>query len=286
MVIFSLYYFSYIYETSVLNKYINISSFKFSMEITLNFTKTIPENAALYYEKAKKAKKKLEGAKKALEISRQKLAELEKETSELPRQQIIQPVKREWYEKFHWFFSSEGFLVIGGRDAITNEIVIKKHTNAKDIVFHTDMQGSPFFVVKSEERECGEQTIREAASATAIYSRLWKLGYSSINVGWIRPEQITKTAKAGEYLTKGAFIINGKVNYVEHDMRFAIGVKEERIIAGPYTAVKKHAEQMLEIAQGDEKPSDIAKKARGILKAGTIDEIIRMLPSGNCKIVK
>ncbi|MFA6889348.1 MAG: NFACT RNA binding domain-containing protein, partial [Candidatus Woesearchaeota archaeon] len=105
------------------------------MEITLNFTKTIHENAALYYDKAKKAKKKSDGAKKALEISSQKLAQLEKETIELPKQQMVQPVKREWYDKFHWFYSSEGFLVIGGRDAITNEIVIKKHTDPKDLVF-------------------------------------------------------------------------------------------------------------------------------------------------------
>ena len=269
-----------------LNKYINLYSFKCIMEISLNFTKTIHENAALYYDKAKKAKKKMEGAKKALEISRQKLAELEKETAELPKQQILEPVKKEWYDKFHWFYSSEGFLVIGGRDAITNEIAIKKHTDAKDIVFHTDMQGSPFFVIKTEGKQPGEKTIIEAANATALYSRAWKLGFANVKAGWVTPEQVTKTAKSGEYLTRGAFIINGKMNYVEHDMQFAIGVKEKRIIAGPYTAVKQNAEQFLEIIQGDEKPSDIAKKVRGIFKTGTVDEIIRMLPSGNCKIKK
>jgi hypothetical protein len=76
------------------------------------------------------------------------------------------------------------------------------------------------------------------------------------------------------------------MNYVEHDFRFAIGTKENKIIAGPYNAIKTHTEQFLEIVQGDEKPSDIAKKIRGIFKTGTVDECIRMLPSGNCKIKK
>ena len=49
------------------------------MQISLNFTKTVHENAATYFEKAKKAKKKFEGAKKALVISTQKLEEALKE---------------------------------------------------------------------------------------------------------------------------------------------------------------------------------------------------------------
>ncbi len=254
------------------------------MEISLNFTKSVHENAAVYYEKAKKAKKKMEGAKKALEISKQKLQQLEQEIIQKPLQ--VEQVKREWYEKFHWFYSSENFLVIGGRDAITNEILIKKHTDSTDVIFHTDMQGSPFFVVKTEGKPPGEHTLAEAASATALYSRAWKLGFVNVNAGWVNPEQVTKTAKAGEYLTKGAFVITGNVHYIEHDMRFAIGIKNGKIIAGPYQAIKKHAERILEVVQGDEKPSDIAKKVRGIFKAGTVDDIIRLLPSGNCKIVK
>lgn len=271
------------------------------MQISIHFTKSVPENAAVYYEKAKKAKKKLEGAKKALEISTQKLAdalaaqqqqqkeaEKKQEEQKQEREQLLKRQgKKQWYEKFHWFFSSEGFLVIGGRDIITNELIIKKHTDPTDIVFHTDLQGSPFFVIKSQGKEIGEKTKIEAAAATAIYSRAWKLGFVNANVGWITPEQVTKTAKAGEYIQRGAFVIQGKMHYVEHDMRFAVGIDTEgRIIGGPYLAVKAHTEKMLEIVQGDQKPSDLAKQIKVLLKAGTPDEIIRALPSGNCKIKK
>ncbi len=266
------------------------------MQISLNFTKSVPENAAIYYEKAKKAKKKLDGVKKALEISKEKLVQAllnqEKQTRETERliheqeKQFQHRTKKEWYEKFHWFYSSEEFLVIGGRDAITNEIIIKKHTDPKDFVFHTDLQGSPFFVIKTNNKQPGESTLTEAASATAIYSKAWKLGFADSKVGWVLPEQVTKTTKHGEYITRGAFVITGKMQYVGHDMCFAIGVEQGKIIAGPYSAIKQHAEQYVEIIQGDEKPSDLAKQVKGILKAGTFDEIIRMLPSGNCKVKK
>ena len=58
-------------------------------------------------------------------------------------------IERKWYEKFRWFESSDGFLVIGGRDATSNEIVVKKHVEPNDVVFHADVQGAPFFVIKN-----------------------------------------------------------------------------------------------------------------------------------------
>ena len=122
-------------------------------EVTLNINKSIEQNTAIYYEKAKKAKKKLKGALQALETSRKKLEELNKkrieklEKIEEETSKKVEQEKKEWYEKFRWFYSSEGFLCIGGRDATTNEIIIKKHTEKDDLVFHTKIEGSPFFVI-------------------------------------------------------------------------------------------------------------------------------------------
>ncbi|PIN79649.1 hypothetical protein COV16_03095 [Candidatus Woesearchaeota archaeon CG10_big_fil_rev_8_21_14_0_10_34_8] len=260
------------------------------MQISLNFTKSVTENAAIYFEKAKKAKKKKEGAEKALEISRKKLEKVlkEKEKKDLEAEKKLkeQPkiMKKEWYEKFRWFYSSEGFLVIGGRDVITNEIVVKKHTEKEDLVFHTDMQGSPFFVVKADGKEIGKRTMEEAAAATAIFSRAWKLGFGGITVRAYKPEQISKTAKSGEYLVRGAFILSGKGQVVEAEMRFAIGVKEGKIISGPFSAISANADRFVEVVQGDEKPSSLAKNIKSMFKVGSLDDIIRMLPSGDGKI--
>lgn len=46
-------------------------------------------------------------------------------------------VKKEltWYEKLRWFVTSDNFLVIGGRDANTNEAVVKKYLDNNVYIF-------------------------------------------------------------------------------------------------------------------------------------------------------
>jgi len=267
-------------------------------QIELDLNKSIEENASVYFEKSKKMKKKLEGAKKAIEQSRKRLAGLEKNAEkeiEKERKKVEEKQKRkekekkkEWYEKFRWFVSSEGFLCVGGRDATTNEIIIKKHTDNNDIVFHTDMAGSPFFVVKVNDKKPGKATMQEAADATASYSKAWKLGLNTLDVFHVKPEQVSKKAKPGEYMAKGAFMIYGKTTYLPPNMELAIGLSEEssKVIGGPVDAVKKHSGKHIVISQGNEKAGALAKKIRKLLGDGDLDDIIRFLPSGGCHIVK
>jgi len=255
-------------------------------DITIYLNKSIEENAGLCYEKAKKARKKIEGAKKALEESLKKLEKLEKE-KKIEEQKAIKkevPKEKKWYEKFHWFISSEGFLVIGGRDATSNEIIIKKHTENNDGVLHTDMAGSPFFVIKSENRDIGEKTIKEAADAVVSYSKAWKLGMTTTPVFYVKPEQVSKKAKSGEYLTKGAFMIYGKTEYIENKINLAVGIKEGEIMAGPVDAISKNCEKFVEVIPGREKTSQVAKKIQHKI-GGDLDDIIRALPAG-CEIKK
>ncbi|MBD3164252.1 DUF814 domain-containing protein [Candidatus Woesearchaeota archaeon] len=259
-------------------------------QIELYLEKSVEQNASAYFNKAKKARKKIEGAKEAVKKHEKKLKKLEKEKEaekeEYERNKPQKKLKKEWYEKFRWFFSSEGFLVIGGRDATTNEIIIKKHTSDNDIVFHTDLAGSPFFVVKTEGREAGEKTLKETADATVTFSRVFKLGQSSSPVFWVRPEQVSKEAQAGEYLTKGAFMIRGKTNYIDNKINLAVGKLEDgRLMAGPTEAVKKHCREFMILEQGDEKSSKAAKKIRARL-GGSLDDIIRILPAGGISVKK
>ncbi|MBI2142690.1 DUF814 domain-containing protein [Candidatus Woesearchaeota archaeon] len=257
------------------------------MKLTLDITKSPEQNSALYYEKAKKAKRKLEGAEKALAESRKKLAQLlqKKQLDDEKAQKSAAKARdRKWFEKFRWFVSSEGMLVAGGRDATTNEIIIKKHTETGDLVFHTDMAGSPFFVVKTEGKKPGDETITEAATATASFSRAWRLGLSVLEVFHVDPDQVSKTAKSGEYMGKGAFMIYGKTNYITAELKLAIGVDSEgRVMCGPVAAIKKNCGKYAEIIQSRDKTSDTAKKIRRII-GGELDDIIAALPSGGCRV--
>ena len=215
------------------------------MELEIELTKSVEENAAHYFELSKKAKKKMLGAQRALEETKKKLAKLQQEEAKFwedARKKEAERVQkaernREWYEKFHWFISSEDFLCIGGKDSTSNEIIIKKHLEKEDIVFHTEAAGSPFFLVKGGQK-AGEKTLQEAAQMVAVYSRAWKLGMTMTDVFWVLPEQVTKEAKPGEFIQKGSFMIYGKKNFYHPVLELAMGLVDGKIIAGPLSAVK------------------------------------------------
>jgi predicted ribosome quality control (RQC) complex YloA/Tae2 family protein len=165
---------------------------------------SLSKNASKYYEDAKKFKSKISGAEKTLKETKKKLDKLEKERDKIVKgvekkapKEVIK-IKKEWYEKFHWFYTSGGFLAIGGRDATSNEIVVKKHTDKGDLVFHADVSGSPFFVLKNGQK-AKELDFKEVAKATASYSRAWGSGIKVADAYYVAPEQVSKKAPSGEY---------------------------------------------------------------------------------------
>lgn len=253
------------------------------MKIKININKTIEQNASEYYEKVKKLKRKLEGATKALGRSKIKLGKLKKKEIEVKEKQkkpTKAPTKREWFEKFHWFYSSTGFLVIGGKDATSNDIVVKKHAEKGDFVFHTDMSGSPFVVIKADNKKVDDETKKEAAQICASYSRAWKLGLGRTEVMMVKPDQVKKE----HGLAKGSFIVHGKREYFSPKLEIAIGVdKEGKVIGGPLSAIKKHTKEFITVVPGKHKKSDIAKKIKHKI-GGTVDEISRFIPSGGCEV--
>lgn len=259
------------------------------MDLEIDLNKTVDENASQYFELSKKARKKLEGAKKALIESQKKLSELQKQENkfveEEKQKQEKREIKREWYEKFHWFISSEGFLCIGGKDATSNEIIIKKHLEKDDLVFHTEMAGSPFFLIKNG-KDVKEETLNETAQATAVYSKAWKSKHPSADVFYINPDQVSQEAMSGEFLAKGSFMIYGKKNYLHPKMEMAIGLVEGKIIGGPLNAIKKQTDNFIFIIPGEEKKSDLAKKIKYKLKGGDLDDIITFLPAGESSFRK
>jgi len=259
------------------------------MKINLSIKKTVEQNAADYFEKAKKFRKKIAGAQAIISEQKKRLDELKKKKSaeiakERQKEEYLKTKKerkkeKAWYEKFRWFFTSEGFLAIGGRDATSNEIVVKKHADSSDLIFHTDEPGSPFVVLKCSGK-CGTVSINEAAQECAVYSKAWKRGFSP-SVFYVKPEQVTKEAKAGEFVPKGGFMIYGQRNHVkEFKMQVAIGIKEGKIIGGPVTAIEKNSEDYVIVNPGEDKKTDIAKKIHKKL-GGELDDIMGFLP-GDC----
>lgn len=257
------------------------------MKVTLDISKSIEENANEFYEKAKKAKRKLEGVKKASRKTLERIEKVKDKKESYVPEKRVRKVKRkkEWYEKFRWFVTSEGFLVVGGRDATTNDIVVKKKMDKGDIVFHTDIRGSPFFVIKSEGKKIGKKSIEETYQACASFSRAWKLKVTTTEVYWINPSQV----KVEKGLPKGTFMIEGKRNYLSPSIELAIGVYENKVMCGPVESVKKNCDDFLLVKQGDTKKSDVAKKVRKYFMVKhsielELDDILSVLPPGDCTL--
>jgi predicted ribosome quality control (RQC) complex YloA/Tae2 family protein len=233
---------------------------------------SIQSNADMYYSQSKKAEKKFRGAEKMLEETRAKIEETKKQVTiaKAAQHPLAKRRKREWFEKYRWFRSSDGFLVIGGRDATTNEILIKKRMEPDDVVFHAEIVGAPFVLIKTEGKTAPEQTINEAAQLAASYSRGWREMLSAINVYWIRPDQVSKSPPSGQSLPKGSFMIRGTKNFVRGvPLQVAIGVKTDddtiMIIGGPVEAISRQTSAYVEIVPGDQKSGQIAKKIRHLL---------------------
>ncbi|MEM3617796.1 MAG: ribosome rescue protein RqcH, partial [Candidatus Bathyarchaeia archaeon] len=194
----------------------------------IDIQKDLFANAAKFYERAKLAKRKLEGAKAALEETRKKLSEMEAKIREaetleraIPAKAMEELAKRKvkprlWFEKFKWFTTSDGFLVLAGKDATSNEVLIKKYTAPEDIVFHADVVGAPFVVVKTEGKKPTEKCLREAAEFAAAHSRGWREGFATVDVYRVKPEQLSKAGGTGEYVPRGAFAITGTRNWMRN----------------------------------------------------------------------
>jgi len=263
---------------------------------TIDLRLSIPQNAQQYYDKAKKLNKKKDGALKAIEETKLAMQKREKKASSEKRKVRL---KKHWYDRFRWFFTSDGFLVVGGRDAETNEEIVKKYMDKNDVVFHTQAPGAPMTVVKTEGRDVTEQALQEAAEFVVSYSSIWKSAQFSGDCYWVKPEQVSKTPESGEYLKKGSFAIRGERNYyrdVQVGAALALELdKETRVIGGPVSAVRENGKHVVEIVPGKFNQNDIAKKIYKIYvdklkevnfvkQIASPDKIAMMVPPGESDI--
>jgi hypothetical protein len=171
---------------------------------------------------------------------------------------------KEWYEKFRWFTSSDGFLVVAGKDTVSNEVLIKKYTKQEDVVFHAEISGAPFVVVKSEGKTISEQTLREAGEFAASFSRAWRENAGSADVYWVKLDQLSKSGPSGESVPHGAFAVVGKRNWMRSvPLKLAVGTivyEEASFVGGPVDAVKAKTKTYVVLVPGDLAGKELLKQ--------------------------
>ena len=282
-------------------KYVEVAGEKIEMQPNL------AKVSSMFFARAKE----MERGNASIEEARVKLrAQIEKlrgQTAAIHKKTIVkEQTAKEWYERYRWFITTDGILAIGGRDASSNSALIRKHLTDHDIVFHAEVHGSPFFIVKNALAPAQEgnidSSLQQVAQATVSFSRAWKDGLSSADAYWVTPGQIRKGAPTGQFLPKGSFVIEGKRSYIKGvEIRLAIGVVQlnnrETLVCGPEESIKKRAVFYAVLLQGGMDPMTAAKKAKTefvkiagdgdiaeIIKRISLDDFVRALPTGQSRI--
>jgi hypothetical protein len=170
------------------------------------------------------------------------------------------------------------------------------------VVFHADVTGAPFVVAKTEGKSPSEQTLREAGEFAAAFSRAWREGLGSVDVYWVKPDQLSKTGPSGEYVPHGAFAVVGKRNWMRGmPLRIAVGVVESdgaRFVGGPVDAVKAKAKVHVTLLPGDVMGKELLKRTLHSLAAklpveqheevakASIEEIREFVPYTKGRIIE
>ncbi|MDD3264118.1 MAG: NFACT RNA binding domain-containing protein [Candidatus Nanoarchaeia archaeon] len=192
------------------------------MEIELDLNKSLEENANIYFDKSKNLKNKIIGAKNFLETSQKKIKKYEKEV----KTKYLN-YNKQWFEKFRYTISENGFLFIGGKDATSNEIIIKKHVLENEIVLHSSTPGSPFFVLNQDFDtfiKTNTKDLENCANVLFNYSKAFDMDIFSGEVFYVKKEQVTKEAMSGEYMSKGSFMVYGNKNTIKTQLGFFLNI--------------------------------------------------------------
>jgi predicted ribosome quality control (RQC) complex YloA/Tae2 family protein len=178
-------------------------------------------NARQYYDQkrvaATKQEKTEQASTKALKSTEQRIqADLRKGLKQ--EKAVLRPVRKQlWFEKFIYFISSDGYLVLGGKDAQQNELLYRRHLKKGDIYVHADLHGASSVIIKNNpglaEFEIPPSTLSQAGNMSVCTSSAWD-SKAVMSAWWVNADQVSKTAPTGEYLTTGGFMIRGKKNFL------------------------------------------------------------------------
>jgi len=291
--------------------------------ITLEVSKTVHQNAQRYFEEARSQKSKAKGAQVALVSTEEARGKAEKRAAKdaaAGRLRAKKRSKRFWFEKHRWAMLSGGHLIVGGRDAKGNDLVVRKHLSSDDLYVHADLHGAPSCSLKLKDglapnqnpseaipegvaslqivqnlaegvedaRELPESLHSEAAQVAVCWSRAWGSGGAAAVAFHVRPSQVSKTTESGESLGRGSFVVRGQRNW-HRDLPLELAVGMAVVngvpmpVSGTPATISEHCQRWARVTPGREKKENVANriaKATGLAQ----DDLLSCLPPGNCSV--
>lgn len=189
--------------------------------IDIDLSLTPWSNAREYFDQKKtaneKAQKTIQSSSKALKAQEAKIANDLKRGLKTEKA-VLRPVRRQlWFERFTWFISSDGYLVLAGKDLQQQEILYKKYLKKGDVYLHCDIQGAVSVIVrnnpKTPDAPIPPSTLSQAGTLVIATSTAWdsKAGMSAY---WVNADQVSKSAPTGGFMPVGSFAVSGKKNFL------------------------------------------------------------------------
>jgi predicted ribosome quality control (RQC) complex YloA/Tae2 family protein len=191
------------------------------LEIDIDLSLSPWANASQYYDQKKTAAEKEERTAQisglALKNAERKIAvDLKKGLSQ--EKDILRPIRRTfWFEKFFYFISSDGYLVLGGKNTQQAEMIYNRYLKNGDIFVHADITGASVVIIKNNpltpDAPIPPSTLSQAGTLSIASSTAWD-SKALLPAFWVNSEQVSKTSPHGDYLSLGHFHISGEKNFL------------------------------------------------------------------------
>ncbi|OAA72139.1 serologically defined colon cancer antigen 1 [Cordyceps fumosorosea ARSEF 2679] len=131
---------------------------------------------------------------------------------------LLQPIRNlMWFEKFYWFISSDGYLVVGAKDKSQAEILYRRHLRTGDVFCHADANNAAVVVVKNNPNTAkapiAPATLAQAGQLSVCSSEAWD-SKAGVGAWWVTSDQVSKSTATGDILQPGNFNISGEKNFL------------------------------------------------------------------------
>lgn len=238
-------------------------------------------NGNTYFNNKKKIKVKYD---KTIESGGNAINKLKKKEFEIKKKKDLE-LKYEyeernfWFQQYNWYILDNRFLIISGKNADQNEEIVKKYLNKDDKYIHGNFFGSPSMIIKDMrgKEDIPLHVLLRGGDFLVCMSNNWKVSRSE-DTYYVNPEQVSKTAPSGEYVTKGSFMIRGNKNYLPNaNLELGIGIlfidgkgdeieyisKPNKIlkscipIIGPYRDMKNKYKYCVKVKHGNQKQGKV-----------------------------
>jgi hypothetical protein len=188
------------------------------------------------------------------------------------------------YQKYKWFYTSSGKLVVGGKSSIQNDELLKKlkRQNKDYVVMHTSSPGSPFSIILAPIKQVSQKDIEQTAIFTGCFSRAWREKKKMAQIDIFHLSQLYKS----KLMKTGTWGVKGKIQRKVVELSLVLTLQNEKLRAVPESVPKKK-DILLKIKPGKTDKRTMLPKFHVLLPDGLTQEaVLSALPAGGVSISK